>query len=189
MIYFSEYETVIAGVSFLILGCLFGGLYNSFDSLFMFLKGILYSPRSAHLRYKNTTKTQDKTKQNTCNRAFKNLWDFIFVTIFGTVCILAFYLFLDGTFRFFALFFLFVGYVFSFKSLSLFFRVSLNKIIEFLLRVFEEISFVLLYPIFYTWDIIKKLLKPIIIVIARYYHKKKFEAFVKKKKREIKISV
>jgi len=177
MIYSSIYEILIAAISFFALGIIFGGLYNSFSYFYLFIKGMLFLPRNAYLKYAKKREKDYKTKQKSHNHFI----DFVFVFLFGIFYILFSYVFLDGSLRLFSLFFTAAGYMISFKILSLFFTLAVSKVISGILKISEQLVFIFLLPLFKTLTIIKKLILPIINTLQLKFELKKYNALKRKK--------
>lgn len=185
MKYFSGEEVFFSIIAFLFAGIFFGGLYHSFKLLFVFIKDLFFSYKRAYIRYSKKIKKQNILEQNIHANAFLlQSIDFIFVLFLGTVYILFLYIFLDGTFRFFSLLFLALGYIFSLKTLDKFFSFVLRKTLKTILIVLDFLLFVILSPIFYLFGIIKRILRPIIAFINIKYKKQRTKSLIKNKKRE-----
>ena len=145
MIYFSAAEILLAMLSFFGLGFLFGGVYNCERYLFYFFKNFILSPKTAYISYKNKNNTKEKPKQSKRNQNITvQLFDFVFILFFGVCYILFSYLYLDGSFRFFSLIFLALGYLLSMKVFSAFFSLAVCKISNRVLHIYEKIVYLIL---------------------------------------------
>ena len=184
MIYFTPINILTATLSFFILGCFFGGLYNSFDYVFIFLKRMMLLPKISYLKYKKCSIPQYKSEQNKIG-VFVQIADFSFVFLLGTSYILFTYLFLDGCFRIFSLFFLFLGYMLSLRMFSSLFSITIRRIILLLLSILERVFFFILFPFFFLLDKIKITVMPIIYLISNKYETKRFKTLLKRKKTNI----
>ena len=165
MIYFSIKEIVSAIVSFFILGCFFGGVYNSSLILLNFFKKVLVLPIYSYKKYNRTLKSHIITRQKRKSKSFINIFDLLFILIISIFFILFSYVFLDGSIRLFSLFFFILGYILSLNFLSGYITTVLTKATDFLFSLILLLCFIVLYPAFSIINIIKKLIEPIISLV------------------------
>ena len=184
MIYFTSYQILISMLSFFLLGALFGGVYGCERYLFYFLKKLVLSPKSAYIKYTKQDNTAKNTKQNNKTLAFQ-ISDFVFVFILGLCYIIFSYLFLDGSFRFFSLVFLCIGYAISLNLIGAFLSRCLYKFLNIILLTYERFIYLILFPTFLFSSLIKKVTAPIIMVIYEKYQTIKFKRLEKIKRRQI----
>lgn len=186
MKYFESGEIIFSIISFLLLGIFCGGLYHSFNLVFVFIKELISSPKRAYIKYRNKIKTKKILEQNVYkNSILLQITDFAFILFAGILYIIFLYIFLDGTFRFYSLLFLGAGYLFSLNSLDKFFSLFLRKSFKLILVIFDFLLYIFLCPLFYLSGIIKRISMPIITFIVLKYEKKRTNSLFKHKKREV----
>ena len=174
MIYFTSYDIFHATIAFFSLGCIFGILYNSFIYIFNFVKKLFALPKITYLKYKKTYIFTEKYEQND-SAVLKQFIDFFVLFLFGVFFILFLYLFLDGEIRIFSFLFALFGYAVSYKIFGAFFSHVINKCLVFILKQTELLVFIILYPVFSIYAIIKKLISPIILLIIKKWKSCRFK--------------
>lgn len=185
MIYFTPYETIIALTAFFILGCFFGGVYNLCGCFCHLIKTLIFLPITAYLKYKKTYKSAYNIRQNSVSLIAFQCVDFLFVLFIGISYILLTYIFLDGAIRIFSLIFFIIGYILALKVISPFFSKAINKAVVLIQNSLEQTAYVILFPIFRIFCVIKKLISPIILILSEKYRSKKIKLLIKRKNKYI----
>ena len=186
MIYRTFGEIASATVAFFVLGLIFGALYKNILSLAAFLKRIVSAPKSAYIKYAKTNYFRNKIEQKRKSKSSTQIIDFFFVITFAVFYILVSYIFLDAEFRIFALFITLTAYALSLNLFSGFFSVITEKILSVILRIYNTVIFILLYPFFCVFDIIKSALTPIIKILSEKYRSYRFKHLLERKNKRIK---
>lgn len=187
MIYFSFSEILVASVSFFLLGCLFGGLYQSLITVYNFLKVLFSLPKYSYIRYKKIQISKFNLEQKISNSFLYQIVDFFFALLFGIFLLLWWYVFLDGSIRLFPILFVSSGYLISLKFFSALFSKVINKASSCLLKILLHINFLVLFPIFCLFEVIKRFLSPIINSIKNKYKKLLLHLLIKRKGEKIEL--
>ena len=188
MIYFTAKDIFLAIFVFFILGVIFGGAYSSLNLIFNYVKFSIFTVLRARKKYKRIESNDLKPSANSKSRSsviFLQISDFLYFLFLSITYIFSLYVFLDGVFRGFSLILLLFGYLFSKKTLGRLFEKCIRILLEIIIKTIDFLFFFLLSPIFFTYDIIYKLTKPIILSIKERYDKALLKRKIQRKRKKI----
>ena len=188
MIYFTAKDIFLAIFVFFILGVIFGGAYSSLNLIFNYVKFSFFTVLRARKKYKRIESNDLKPSANSKSRSsviFLQISDFLYFLFLSITYIFSLYVFLDGVFRGFSLILLLFGYLFSKKTLGRLFEKCIRILLEIIIKTIDFLFFFLLSPIFFTYDIIYKLTKPIILSIKERYDKALLKRKIQRKRKKI----
>ena len=189
MIFFSYSEIISAIVASATLGILSGGIYKSFlIILFVAIDIIKILPRvfrHAPLAALNNFNLKGEIGSK---KLTKNISDFFFFALIGLIYILLSYIYLDGVFRLYMLFFFLVGFLTAHKTLSVIFEYILIRALGLIYKVLFFMLYVLLFPLNMIIHALIRILAPIMLKLSKMHSMRKSQKILSLKMKQISSS-
>lgn len=181
MFYFTVWETLSLTLILLLFGTLFGAAYSSFKIILAFPVRVVFLPLYSFKKYFNIQNTKQKQEQNLVYKILNHILDFVFMILLTVSLMVISYIFSDGAVRAYSILFFAIGYIFSFKFLSRPFSFFSIKSTGLIYAVLANLTFLILYPMFFGAELIKKIIMPIINRVKLSIRKQKNNKIIKSK--------